>query len=161
MEKILMQDLIKHKLHYHHRAPPQPINIYAATLRRLVDEMLPKINKLLKKMEEEETTTISFRKTVNKTISNRCNWGRVLSIYAFAAALVMKLPPCKEAANWARHLSFQAYAMRLHQTPPRIFDYHELLRVFIKIASEHAETKLAPWISEHGGWDAFHKKFSQ
>lgn len=113
---------------------------YASTLRRTVQEISTRheilfsamVNKLdIYSMDVGHT----FKDIADEIFKDKCyNWGRIVSLYAFAARL-------------AKHFVH-------HNQRNRVSDIANHVGLYIG-------QNLSPWIEEQGGWDAFELHFNQ
>lgn len=110
----------------------QPVNKYALTMRRCVDEMLIKheilFNGMVNKLHiTRENVHLTFTNVVNELFRDgEINWGRVVSVYAFAARLARHLDGQNEDATAIQNIA--------------------------TICGEFVAFDLGGWIEKQGGW---------
>ena len=120
-----------------------PINKYASTMRRCVEEMLIKheylFNGMMKKLNVNMgNADLSFKKVVGEMLADGdVNWGRVISVYAFAGRL-------------AKHLVMQ-----------RNTKTTEVIRKVSEICGFVVVGNLKVWIKKQGDWESFLTHFPE
>merc|ERR1711976_557857 len=119
----------------------KPVNRHAITLRRTVNEVSQKheivFNSIVRKLEPltPDTASQTFLNVVEEMFKdNHYNWGRVVSVYAFGAAL-------------AKHFAENNKK-----------DCMDLIAEFL---AKYVSSKLGKWILQQGGWDAFDSYFPE
>ena len=118
-----------------------PINKYAPSMRRCAGEMLIKhqylFNGMVKKLDiNMENITLIFPTVVENMLEDGAiNWGRIVSVYAFAGRL-------------AQHMDSQGNAHTQH-----------IVGKVSSVCGSVLADKLADWIEQQGGWDAFLEHF--
>ncbi|XP_041368869.1 induced myeloid leukemia cell differentiation protein Mcl-1 homolog [Gigantopelta aegis] len=112
---------------------------YCKVMRQSVRELLERhkivFNSMVKKLDVcEKNVLLTFEKVADEVFEDgETNWGRIVTVYAFAARLAMA---CKRNGN------------------------DEVLQNIAIITGKFIWRKLGPWILQHGGWDAFVEAFS-
>ena len=108
-----------------------PINEYATTLRRTVDEMSQRheilFNSMVNKLNINRDNGLqTFINVVEEMFRDgHYNWGRIVTVYAFGARLASY---CMEAGM------------------------SESVQFVAEYVGSYVAEKLAPWISSQGGW---------
>ena len=112
----------------------KPINVYASTMRRCVEEMLVKheylFNGMVNKLHiTSDNVALTFHNVVNELFRDgSVNWGRVVSVYAFAGRLAKHLVMHKEN------------------------DTVEVIHTVSGICGSIVAHELKDWIEKQGGW---------
>ena len=120
-----------------------PINKYASTMRRCVEEIMIKheylFNGMMKKLDVNMgNADSSFSKVVGEMLTDGdVNWGRVISVYAFAGRL-------------AKHLVMQKNTETV-----------EVIRKVSGICGSVVASNLKVWIEKQGGWESFVTHFPE
>lgn len=115
----------------------RPINQYASTMRRCVQELLVKheylFNGMVNKLKvNTDNVTSTFHSVVGELFQDGAiNWGRIVSVYAFAGRL-------------SKHLAMQSES-----------DTKEVIYKVAEVTGQIVAHKLKSWIETQGGWDSF------
>jgi hypothetical protein len=120
-----------------------PINHYAPTMRRCVEEMLIKheylFNGMVNKLHiTSDNVALTFHNVVNELFRDGAvNWGRVVSVYAFAGRL-------------AKHLAMQKDSCS-----------SDVIHTVSEICGSLVAHELKDWIEKQGGWASFEAYFPE
>jgi hypothetical protein len=115
-----------------------PINRYAPTMRRCVEEMLIKhqylFNGMVSKLDVNmDNISLTLNNVVEELFRDGAiNWGRIVSVYAFTGRL-------------AHHLVLQNNT-----------NTENVIRKVSETCGLVVETKLKDWIEKQGGWVCIH-----
>lgn len=143
VSKEMAKELARDVVYYFSKTSTNgPCNNHAKTLRRTVDELSRRHEILFTSMvrrlsitEDSKETCQSFMRVMDEMfIDGHYNWGRVITIYAFAGWL-------------ARYCVQNGMVNSVEE--------------IVTCSGTYVADKLAQWIQQQGGWDALDRYFPE
>jgi hypothetical protein len=138
MATVLAKDIVAYKTV---KPLPSPPNKHALTLRRTVDEVSERhpivFGSIVKKLGplDEDSLPGVFVNVANEMLRDGAlNWGRVVSLFAFAASLAAHFKENKQ---------------------------QHLINIVTQLLADYVTHKINPWVAKQGGWDAFDRYFPE